>query len=181
MRVVSGEFRGRRLVAPVGSITRPTTDQAREAVFNSLSSMNVIDGAVIVDLFAGSGALGIEALSRGATRCTFVEQDRAAVQAIRDNLATLKAADRSVVVAADAVSWVRSHGKVSADVVFADPPYEFDGWGDLLAGLNASIVVAETGRALDCPAGWTPLRARRYGRTHISILEPAADTPVEIP
>ncbi len=186
MRVVSGEFRGRRLVAPVGSTTRPTTDQAREAVFNSLSSMDVIDGAVIVDLFAGSGALGIEALSRGASRCTFVERDRAALQAIRDNLTTLKAADRSVVVAADAVGWVRSHGRVSADVVFADPPYDFDGWDELLTGLDASIVVAETGRALICPTGWTQLRARRYGRTHISILEPAAvepavDTPVEIP
>lgn len=191
MRVVSGEFRGRRLVAPVGSTTRPTTDQAREAVFNSLSSMDVIDGAVIVDLFAGSGALGIEALSRGAAKCTFVERDRAALQAIRDNLATLKAADRSVVVAADAVGWVRSHGKVRADVVFADPPYDFDGWDELLAGLDASIVVAETGRVLSCPVGWTLLRARRYGRTHIAILEPAilepailepaADTPAEIP
>ena len=172
MRVVSGEFRGRRLVAPAGSTTRPTTDQAREAVFNSLSSMDVIDGAVIVDLFAGSGALGIEALSRGAARCTFVERDRAAVQAIRDNLATLKAADRSVVVAADAVGWVRSHGKVSADVVFADPPYDFEGWDELLAGIEASVVVAETGRAMSCPVGWTLLRARRYGRTHIAILEP---------
>ncbi len=172
MRVVSGEFRGRRLVAPAGSVTRPTTDQAREALFNSLASMDVLRDAVVVDLFAGSGALGIEALSRGAARCTFVERDGAALRAIRDNLAALGLADRAVVVAADAAGWVRSHPQATADVVFADPPYDFDGWEGLLGGLVARIVVAETGRPFDAPAGWDVIRSRRYGRTHIAILEP---------
>ncbi len=79
MRVIAGEFAGRKLVAPEGTTTRPTTDKVRLAVFNSLTSMGVIEGAVVADLYAGSGALGIEALSRGAHRCVFVERDRSAL------------------------------------------------------------------------------------------------------
>ena len=89
IRVVSGEFGGRRLVVPDGVATRPTTDKVRQAVFNSLDSAGLIDGAVVADLFAGSGALGIEALSRGAASCVFVERDRAALQALRANIAAL--------------------------------------------------------------------------------------------
>src|SRR4051794_20348641 len=101
MRVVAGEFGGRTLVAPGGTATRPTTDKVRQAVFNSLTSMGVVEGAVVADLFAGSGALGIEALSRGAERCIFVERDRAALQALRDNISTLGIADRCTVHATD--------------------------------------------------------------------------------
>ena len=86
IRVVSGEFGGRKLVVPDGLATRPTTDKVRQAVFNSLDSAGLIDGAAVVDLFAGSGALGIEALSRGAATCVFVERDRAALQALRANI-----------------------------------------------------------------------------------------------
>jgi 16S rRNA (guanine966-N2)-methyltransferase len=101
MRVISGEFGGRRLVAPAGTTTRPTTDKVRQAVFNSLGSMGVIEGAVVADLYAGSGALGIEALSRGAERCVFVERDRAALHALRENIAALDLADRATVHATD--------------------------------------------------------------------------------
>ncbi len=80
MRVIAGEFGGRRLVTPEGTATRPTTDRVREAVFNSLGSAGLLEGALVVDLFAGSGAVGIEALSRGAERCVFVERDRAALR-----------------------------------------------------------------------------------------------------
>ena len=86
MRVVAGELGGRKLVAPDGDTTRPTTDKVREAVFNSLASMGVVEDAVVVDLYAGSGAMGIEALSRGAARCTFVERDRDALRALRANI-----------------------------------------------------------------------------------------------
>ena len=78
MRVVAGELGGRRLIAPAGTSTRPTTDRVREAIFNSLGSAGLLDGALVADLFAGSGAIGIEALSRGAERCVFVERDRTA-------------------------------------------------------------------------------------------------------
>ena len=89
IRVVSGEFGGRKLQVPAGLATRPTTDKVRQAVFNSLDSAGLIDGAAVVDLYAGSGALGIEALSRGAATCVFVERDRAALQALRANIAAL--------------------------------------------------------------------------------------------
>ncbi|MGA1345675.1 MAG: RsmD family RNA methyltransferase, partial [Ilumatobacteraceae bacterium] len=86
MRVVAGELRGRRIVAPAGRDTRPTTDRVREAIFNALGSAGLVEGALVADLFAGSGALGIEALSRGAERCVFVETDRAALAALEQNL-----------------------------------------------------------------------------------------------
>ena len=87
MRVVAGELRGRRIDAPPGLDTRPTTDKVREAVFNALGSLDLIRDATVADLYAGSGALGIEALSRGAAHCTFVERDRTALRTLRGNLA----------------------------------------------------------------------------------------------
>src|SRR6187401_3741608 len=98
MRVVAGEFGGRRLVGPDGTATRPTTDRVREAIFNSLGSAGLLEGALVADLFAGSGALGIEALSRGAEHCVFVERDRVAVRAIDENIGTLGLRARARVV-----------------------------------------------------------------------------------
>jgi 16S rRNA (guanine966-N2)-methyltransferase len=89
MRVVAGELRGRKLVAPADGTTRPTTDKVREAVFNALSSLDAIVDARVADLYAGSGALGIEALSRGAAHCTFVERGRAALSAVEANITAL--------------------------------------------------------------------------------------------
>lgn len=168
MRVVAGELRGRRLVAPSGDATRPTTDKVREAVFNSLASMGVVDGAEVLDLFAGSGAMGIEAISRGAAHCTFVERDRTALAALRSNLATLGVEDRTSVVAADACSWSgRAHW---FDLVIADPPYTFDGWDALIRSLSAGYVVCEAAQEVSPPAGWESLRVRRYGRTTVTVL-----------
>ena len=93
MRVVAGELRGRRINAPLGKKTRPTTDKAREATFNALGSLGVVVGARVVDAFAGSGALGIEALSRGAEHCTFIERDREALEVLGENLETLGLTD----------------------------------------------------------------------------------------
>jgi 16S rRNA (guanine966-N2)-methyltransferase len=168
MRVVAGELGGRKLVAPDGPSTRPTTDRVREAVFNSLGSAGVIEGAVVADLFAGSGAVGIEALSRGAARCVFVERDRQALRALGQNLDALDLRDRSRVVPADAAT---AAGTIDADIVFADPPYDFDAWPDLLARVNADLVVAESGAAIDPPDGWEATRVRRYGRTLVTFLE----------
>jgi 16S rRNA (guanine966-N2)-methyltransferase len=168
MRVVAGELGGRRIVAPDGTSTRPTTDRVREAVFNSLGSAGVLDGAVVADLFAGSGAIGIEALSRGAAHCTFVERDRSALRALDDNLDTLDLRSRSKVVAADAVT---AAAMIDADIVFADPPYDFGDWEGLLARVTADLVVAESGRPIDPVVGWTAIRERRYGRTRVTFLE----------
>src|ERR671934_2307496 len=103
MRVVAGRFGGRRLRAPRGRDTRPTSDRVREALFSILGPM---EDARVLDLFAGSGALGIEALSRGAAHATFVERDRAAADVIRRNLATVGAEARATVVAREAVAWI---------------------------------------------------------------------------
>lgn len=170
MRVIAGEFGGRTLMAPDGLTTRPTTDKVRQAVFNSLHSMGVLEGAVAADLFAGSGALGIEALSRGAEHCTFVERDRSALQALRHNLQTLGIEGRATVHATDVLAWLPAMRGV--DIVFADPPYDFDAWPTLLGLVaDASLVVAEADDPVAAPDGWTQLRARRYGRTWVTVLE----------
>jgi 16S rRNA (guanine966-N2)-methyltransferase len=177
MRVVAGELRGRRIEAPTGLATRPTTDMAREAVFNALNSLDLIRGAAVADLFAGSGALGIEALSRGAAHCTFVERDRNALRTLRGNLAALGLEERCKVVPGDASVLA---GALDVDIVLADPPYEFDQWPELLASTKASFVVAEAGRPLDrldpgSIVGWTATRTKRYGRTWVTFFERSDD------
>ncbi len=167
MRVVAGELGGRRLIAPEGVSTRPTTDRVREAIFNALGSLGVLEGAIVADLFAGSGAIGIEALSRGAEQCTFVERDRVALRALEANLTSLGLADRARVLRSDAATIASS---LDVDIVFADPPYDFDRWADLVVGVRADLVVAESGRAIEPPAGWERTRAKRYGRTWVSFL-----------
>ena len=168
MRVVAGELGGRRLVAPEGTSTRPTTDRVREAIFNSLGSAGVLEGAIVADLFAGSGAIGIEALSRGAERCIFVERDRAALRALHENLDALDLAGRAKVLSADALSVAAT---IDADIVFADPPYDFDSWPELLGRVRADLVIAESGSSVDAPAGWTATRDKKYGRTRVTFLE----------
>ncbi len=168
MRVVAGSMRGRRIVAPEGQATRPTTDKVREAVFNSLSSVDRLDGARVADLYAGSGSLGIEALSRGAAHCTFVERDRAALRALKENLATLGLEGVSRVIVGDALVALPT---LAVDLVFADPPYDTDPWERLLGLSPADLVVAESGSELVAPAGWEVTRAKRYGRTWVTFVE----------
>jgi 16S rRNA (guanine966-N2)-methyltransferase len=173
MRVVAGELRGRRINAPLGKKTRPTTDKAREATFNALGSLGVVVGARVIDAFAGSGALGIEALSRGAEHCTFIERDREALEVLHENLETLGLADRSTVVRGDAMTNI---GLVrNASLVLADPPYEFKQWMQFLGEVVCDLVVAESDRDmnLELPAiiGWEVTRVKRYGRAYVSFLQ----------
>jgi 16S rRNA (guanine966-N2)-methyltransferase len=179
MRVVAGELGGRTLVAPDGQTTRPTTDKVREAVFNSLASMGVLEDAAVADLFAGSGALGIEALSRGAARCSFVERDRNALVALRANLAALDLGDRTSVVVDDALVWLAAAR--GFDLLLIDPPYRFEGWTALLdraraCGAWMAVCEAETEiTATTHGPSWSARRSKRYGRTHVTILERVDD------
>ena len=122
MRIIAGQWRGRKLIAPAGETTRPTADRTRETLFSMLvSRLGTIEGLRVADRFAGSGALGLEALSRGAAGCVFVEQDAAAIRALRSNVTALHAQTQSDVRAAS----VLALGKASAplDLVLLDPPY----------------------------------------------------------
>jgi 16S rRNA (guanine966-N2)-methyltransferase len=169
VRVISGTARGRRLLAPEGSGTRPTPDRVREATFNALGSMGVIAEAAVVDLFAGSGAMGIEALSRGATRATFVDSDLAARRAIEANLVACGLVAASEVVAAPVDRFLAGAQQRRWDLALLDPPYDFDGWPELLLALPAQTAVLESSRPVDPPFGWEVVRSKRYGRTHVVI------------
>ncbi|MBU6241357.1 MAG: 16S rRNA (guanine(966)-N(2))-methyltransferase RsmD [Acidobacteria bacterium] len=185
MRVVAGELRGRRIDAPDGDSTRPTTDKVREAVFNALGSLGAVDDALAVDLFAGSGALGIEALSRGASRCVFVENDRRALEVLRGNLESLGLGGQSAVVVVDLVRESSVGGSLrlrellaDATLVLADPPYGFSNWGEIFSAAESAakdvVLVIETeARAAvhrDVPAGWKAFRTRDYGRTTVGFF-----------
>ena len=173
MRVVAGSLRGRRLQAPEVAATRPTSDRVREAMFNALASLDGVTDAVVLDLFAGSGALGIEALSRGAAHCTFVESARPALTALRANLDGLGLRDRATVAPLDVQRFLAS--APAADLVLADPPYSFDRWEGLMGGLDTGLLVtgllvAESDRPVEPAPGWEVVRAKRYGTTHVTFM-----------
>jgi 16S rRNA (guanine966-N2)-methyltransferase len=183
MRIIAGQRRGHKIDGPRDSTgTRPTSDMVRESLFNILREL-VVDRHVI-DLFAGTGALGLEALSRGGRHATFVERDRENVALIHRNVATLRYQDRATVRLADAYRWARSYEPVDDRplVIFLDPPYrEYEIHAKylnrMLAGLveklpAGSVIALESGRTLDdriLPAfeAWD---IRRYGGTQIALL-----------
>lgn len=166
MRVVGGSAKGRLLRAPKGQLTRPTSDRVREAIFSMVASRVDLDGLVVADLFAGSGAMGIEALSRGAAEALFVDETAAAVQTVKENLAT--AGFEGSVIRADVARHLRS-ASLRFDVVFADPPYAWDGWQELFDCLDTTLVVAESDRELDPGPAWQVLKVRRYGDTVVTL------------
>lgn len=176
MRVVAGLAGGRRLMAPAGRQVRPTSERVREALFNSLYSLDAVVGARALDLFAGTGALGIEALSRGAASTTFVDADLHAVRAIKANLKATGLEARATVVHADVFRFLADAPEEPFEVAFADPPYAFDDWSRLLEGLRARLVAIEARSHVTLGPGWRPLRSKRYGDTVITLArfeEPA--------
>ena len=190
MRIIAGQRRGHKFDGPRDRLTRPTSDMVRESIFNILGE--AVEGLVVLDLFAGTGALGLEALSRGAERAIFVERNRENAALIRRNIATLRYEDRAEVVVADAYRWAK--GFVATDgepvVVFLDPPYaDYEDQparvGKLLDGLIrtlpvGSILSSESSKRLDVEIlpdldAWD---VRRYGGTQVAfrtIGEPAGD------
>ena len=181
MRIIAGERRGHKIDGPKGQGTRPTSDLVRESVFNILGPL--VDGRVVVDLFAGTGALGMEALSRGAARAIFVEQNRDNVALIYRNLATLRYEDRARVLATDAYRWARGFNPIddAPMVVLIDPPYrEYEHRPrrvrELLSALLTrlppdSVIVLESGRTLDADLlpGFDDWDVRRYGSTQVAV------------
>lgn len=180
MRVVAGQLGGRRLAVPPGRDTRPTTDRVREALFSMLGPL---DGVEVLDLFAGSGALGIEALSRGAARATFVDSARAAVTSLRANLASLDLEVRAEVIARDWRSALAALG--AADRIFGlclvDPPYsvlpriagELSGALAPLIQVGSTVVIESDARTDPIPfteLGLTDRTDRTYGTTRVTIL-----------
>ncbi len=176
MRIVAGELGGRRIAAPPGQATRPTSDRAREALFSRLGSL---DGERVLDLFAGSGALGLEALSRGAARATFCDSDRAATRILRANIASLGVGERADVHLGDFRRVLRERAEAGArfELVFLDPPYAaLSGYSAALNELlppvlaaSARIVVESSdGTALSIGVPLGP--PRRTGGTLIQIL-----------
>lgn len=176
MRVVAGRFGGRRLLAPSGSRTRPTADRVKEAVFSMLGP---IDGLRALDLFAGTGALGIEALSRGAGSVVFVERDPAALTCLRANLTALGAGEPEVQVrgrdALAALGQAQRQGELY-DIVLLDPPYQSAArWAPQIASMLPGLlsggarVVVESDRRSPLALPLPIERQRRYGDTSITI------------
>ncbi len=182
MRVVGGNAGGRRLKAPSGRSTRPTTDRVRESIFDMLASVGALEEARVLDLFVGSGALGIEALSRGGVFATFVDRDPKAVAAIESNLKATGLAPRGAVVRSDVLRWLRRKGRAGAglegsggeavNVAFCDPPYAFSAWPELMAALTAELVVVESKEPLGQLPDWRAVKARTYGGTVVTLMEP---------
>ena len=181
MRVIAGLCKGRKLHPPKGFPIRPTADHLRESLFNIL--VGQIEDACILDLFAGTGSLGIEALSRGARSCVFIDKTRQAVDLIRRNLAACRLTDRGMVLQKDilrGLEFLTPRG-LEFDVVFADPPYERGYVKPVLESLNAcdailddGAIVVEHSRSEVVPEQMTHLRQssqRRYGKTLVSFYE----------
>jgi 16S rRNA (guanine966-N2)-methyltransferase len=176
MRIIAGEWRGRVIDAPVGQSTRPTADRVRETLFSMLvSRLGAFDDLRVADLFAGSGALGFEALSRGAASAVMVDHDSAAVAAIRANAAKLGATERVKVVPGSALALSKAD---PFDLIFADPPYaEGSGSGIVAAVAEAGWLApggwlsVETARKDDVDSGPLQLVAtRQVGRARLTIL-----------
>jgi 16S rRNA (guanine966-N2)-methyltransferase len=174
VRIVAGSRKGHRIAAPSGVVTRPTSDRVREAVFSIVGS---VEGASVLDLFAGSGAMGLEALSRGAASCVFVERDRAAARVIEANLEKLRLTGAVVVTgdAAAALREERDRGRLY-DLVLVDPPYdEWERHEPRLAELipavlgDSALVVVETSARVELELPLAPVTTRRYGSARITV------------
>ena len=192
MRIIAGQRRGYKFDGPRDQSIRPTSDLVREAIFNILGDS--VDGLLVVDLFAGTGALGLEALSRGAERAIFVDKNRDHAALIRRNIATLRYEDRSTVIMSDAYRWGKTFEASPNDpvIVFVDPPY--DDYEDraervhqLLANLidrlpTGSILLSESRTKLDAEVlpDFDSWEIRRYGGTQIAIkVIGESDEPAE--
>ena len=178
MRIIAGQAKGRRLKVPPNSAIRPTSDRVREAIFNALFSLGGVAGQQVIDVFAGSGALGLEALSRGAAHACFIDHDPKAIQVVRRNIAALGFEAQSTVWRGDALKLLDSPPDLPPDspnsrfdIAFCDPPYAFANWEALLSKLNCRLLVAETNARLELDSAWEIRKCKRFGATFVNIAE----------
>ena len=173
MRIIAGDRRGAKIAAPKGDATRPTSDRVREAAYNLIGP---VEDAAVLDLFAGSGAMGLEALSRGARRCVFVESDRAACRVIQDNLEKLRFTG-ALVLQKDAFQALREERGRTYDLVLVDPPY--GSWPDLESRLAEALtpalapnglLVVETSAGVEPALPLELVTSRRYGSARITLF-----------
>lgn len=167
--MIGGSARGRQLRAKLPAHVRPTTDFAREAIFSMLESRGGLHDLVVVDLFCGSGAMGIEALSRGARLAYFIDSDPACLAAARENLAPLQLAGEGKFVRADLPRW---SAPSEIDLVLCDPPYGPIDLASVLEGVHAQRVVVENDHHVTPPDHWQVTKTKRYGTTFVTFLEP---------
>ena len=187
MRIIRGEFRNRRILTPKGLSTRPTPEMVREALFNILGG-RVVEARVL-DLFAGSGGVGLEALSRGAESVLFVERDSKAITVLRRNIEAFGARGRARVLDADAYRRIPALVGCQFEFIFAAPPYDNLNPGALLFGISRMNLLADGGvLVLQIPSADTPIPQakglvlfdeRRYGRNQLTFYETAAETGPE--
>ena len=180
MRIIAGRLRRRSLRAPDGHLTRPTTDRTREAIFNLLEARLSFQDAAVLDLFAGTGALGLEAISRGAQRVAFVEQNGKVLDYARRNADDLEVADQCLFLRSDAVRYLERYRGPAFDVIFADPPYALEALPRLpelalphVAPGGRLVVEHDVRIAFDDHALLDT--SRPYGRTTVSVFTPARD------
>jgi len=176
MRIISGKFKGRELKTPKGGKTRPTSGKVRGSVFDILQAQ--VEGTDFLDLFAGSGAMGIEALSRGARHATFVEKDRIAVRALRDNLICLKLEEETTLLSTDVFAAVKRFVKAEASfqVIYIDPPYALDisplfpQLSSILA--DGGILIIEQGKKGEIAIeGLEQIQQRSFGDTILHFFQ----------
>ncbi|MAU50538.1 MAG: 16S rRNA (guanine(966)-N(2))-methyltransferase RsmD [Actinobacteria bacterium] len=169
MRVVAGTLKGRNLESPKDTRIRPTSDRVREATFNALYSINAIENERVLDLFAGSGALGIEALSRGSTHAVFVEKSSVNAQLVKRNIEKCGLSNQTEVHVADGMTWLAKNSG-PWDLALLDPPYDFEDWENLFQILDAQVVVIESNREINPGIGWHVQRSRQYGATVVLLV-----------
>tara|TARA_Y100001970_G_scaffold291759_1_gene430198 strand:+ start:5718 stop:6236 length:519 start_codon:yes stop_codon:yes gene_type:complete len=167
MRVISGAAKGRKLVVPSGDQIRPTKDRVKEAIFNSLHSYGLVDNRSFLDLFSGTGSLGIEALSRGAKSVVFVDRYAEAIDCIMLNIEKLNYGSASKILKMDALSFLERNDYF--DVALLDPPYKYEHWGTLLRRINAHSIVIESSEPITLESDWEIIKSQKYGQTNLLI------------
>lgn len=194
LRIIAGTVKGQKLSVPGGSESggsksgapkvRPTSDRVREAIFNALFSLGGVESKLVLDAFAGSGALGLEALSRGAAHAVFMEHDPEVIRTLRANIEALGFADRSTVLEGDTLQLLErgandrgANDRGAFDIAFCDPPYAFSRWDELLSKLDCGLLVAETNREFEPKTPpqknfqWKIHKFKKYGTIFITIAE----------